>query len=165
MCRGRLGRVGGSGLQVQAPTSSRPTAPTRPCAVCFLIGEFVSTSRLVAGGTSGSVNISVWGTPDRCLCALPCVHAACSPAAPSFSPVAPDPQQEPSQAQHPDHTPNLQPRRVRNLEYAAGTAAAVLPAYEAALGLPYPLPKLDLVAIPDFSAGAMENWGGWASGW
>jgi hypothetical protein len=51
------------------------------------------------------------------------------------------------------------PDRVANLEFAADVAAAVLPAFEAAFGVPYVLPKLDLVAIPDFSAGAMENWG------
>ena len=51
------------------------------------------------------------------------------------------------------------PSRVDNLEFAADAAATIVPFYEDKLRVAYALPKLDLVAIPDFSAGAMENWG------
>ena len=35
----------------------------------------------------------------------------------------------------------------------------VIEHYEEEFGLEYPLPKLDLIAIPDFVTGAMEQWG------
>ncbi|KAF2435026.1 hypothetical protein EJ08DRAFT_645952 [Tothia fuscella] len=38
-------------------------------------------------------------------------------------------------------------------------AAKTLEFYEKTFASPFPLPKMDMVAIPDFSAGAMENWG------
>ena len=36
---------------------------------------------------------------------------------------------------------------------------AILHYYDNYYGIKYPLPKLDNIAVPDFQAGAMENWG------
>lgn len=44
-------------------------------------------------------------------------------------------------------------------QFALEVAAKTLAFYEKAFQAPYPLPKMDMVAIPDFAAGAMENWG------
>ncbi|XP_034944824.1 puromycin-sensitive aminopeptidase [Chelonus insularis] len=43
--------------------------------------------------------------------------------------------------------------------FALEVATKVLPYYNTYFGISYPLPKMDLIAIADFSAGAMENWG------
>eukprot|EP00698_Gefionella_okellyi_P021321 TRINITY_DN6885_c0_g1_i1.p1 TRINITY_DN6885_c0_g1~~TRINITY_DN6885_c0_g1_i1.p1 ORF type:complete len:969 (+),score=237.71 TRINITY_DN6885_c0_g1_i1:199-2907(+) len=43
--------------------------------------------------------------------------------------------------------------------FALNVAQTVLTFYETYLRTRYPLSKLDLIAIPDFAAGAMENWG------
>ena len=43
--------------------------------------------------------------------------------------------------------------------FALQFAADSLDFFEQYSGIQYPLPKLDLLAIPDFAAGAMENWG------
>jgi len=44
-------------------------------------------------------------------------------------------------------------------KYSAEVTARVLEYFSEYFNIPYPLPKMDLVAIPDFEAGAMENWG------
>ena len=51
------------------------------------------------------------------------------------------------------------PSLVSDTEYALNITVIVLMYYETFFGIEYPLKKLDLVAIPDFGAGAMENWG------
>jgi aminopeptidase N len=38
-------------------------------------------------------------------------------------------------------------------------AAKTLTFFAEYFGIAYPLPKMDMIAIPDFAAGAMENWG------
>ena len=45
------------------------------------------------------------------------------------------------------------------LAFAVEAATAIIPFYERLFGVPFPLPKMDMAAIPDFAAGAMENWG------
>lgn len=44
-------------------------------------------------------------------------------------------------------------------QYSADIAAKTLAFFDKKFDIPYPLPKLDMVAIHDFSAGAMENFG------
>lgn len=48
---------------------------------------------------------------------------------------------------------------VESLLFANETAARALEYYDERFQEKYPLPKLDQVALPDFEAGAMENWG------
>lgn len=44
-------------------------------------------------------------------------------------------------------------------KFSAELGARTLEFYEKEFASDFPLPKMDMVAIPDFSAGAMENWG------
>uniref|UniRef100_A0A668W056 Aminopeptidase puromycin sensitive n=1 Tax=Oreochromis aureus TaxID=47969 RepID=A0A668W056_OREAU len=44
-------------------------------------------------------------------------------------------------------------------KFALEVATKTLPFYNDYFSVPYPLPKIDLIAIADFAAGAMENWG------
>ncbi|KAL8690647.1 MAG: hypothetical protein Q9224_004360, partial [Gallowayella concinna] len=43
--------------------------------------------------------------------------------------------------------------------FSLDLAAKTLDFYEKTFDSKFPLPKMDMVAVPDFSAGAMENWG------
>ena len=47
----------------------------------------------------------------------------------------------------------------RQGEYALNIAVKAVEFFTKFFGLPYTLPKIDLVAVPDFYIGAMENWG------
>ena len=51
------------------------------------------------------------------------------------------------------------PDKVALTPYALDVAKYMLHYYNNYFGIHYPLKKLDLVALPDFEAGAMENFG------
>lgn len=48
---------------------------------------------------------------------------------------------------------------LENGNYALEVVQEILPFFEEYFGMKYPLPKLDLLAIPNFGKVAMENWG------
>ncbi len=51
------------------------------------------------------------------------------------------------------------PGKIHQAKFALECASKTLSFYNNYFDIPYPLPVLDLIAIPDFSSGAMENWG------
>ena len=51
------------------------------------------------------------------------------------------------------------PDKVAFTRSALEAAEYILPFYDTYFGIKYPMPKLDMIALPDFEAGAMENFG------
>lgn len=49
--------------------------------------------------------------------------------------------------------------RVNQTQFALEVAMTTVDLYTKMFNVSYPLPKLDLISIPDFVSGAMENWG------
>lgn len=48
---------------------------------------------------------------------------------------------------------------INSADYALNISGRILKHYEKFFGIDFPLPKMDMIALPDFNAGAMENWG------
>lgn len=51
------------------------------------------------------------------------------------------------------------PAQLEKTSYAGEVGKKVMEYYVSYFNIEYPLPKLDMVAIPDFVSGAMEHWG------
>lgn len=51
------------------------------------------------------------------------------------------------------------PEKLDQVDYALEAAKRAVEYFEQHTGVPYPLPKLDLLLVSEFRAGAMENWG------
>uniref|UniRef100_A0A673B8Z4 Aminopeptidase n=1 Tax=Sphaeramia orbicularis TaxID=375764 RepID=A0A673B8Z4_9TELE len=52
-----------------------------------------------------------------------------------------------------------QPSQIHTAEYAAKTTKIIFDYFEEYFNMSYSISKLDMIAIPDFGTGAMENWG------
>lgn len=48
---------------------------------------------------------------------------------------------------------------IAQAQYSLDIGPKLLRFFENFFDIKFPLPKIDMVALPDFSAGAMENWG------
>lgn len=51
------------------------------------------------------------------------------------------------------------PAQVDKVDYALSVGVGITEYYIEYFNISYPLPKLDMAAIPDFVSGAMEHWG------
>lgn len=51
------------------------------------------------------------------------------------------------------------PDKVSQVDFALDCAVKILEHFEDYFRIPFPLPRCDFVALPDFASGAMENWG------
>jgi aminopeptidase N len=51
------------------------------------------------------------------------------------------------------------PNAIDNAQYSQTIGPPLVDFYETYTGIEYKFPKIDQVAVPDFAAGAMENWG------
>lgn len=48
---------------------------------------------------------------------------------------------------------------IQSAAYALNIGPKALKFFEEFFNISFPLPKIDMIAVPDFSSGAMENWG------
>lgn len=51
------------------------------------------------------------------------------------------------------------PDQISQINYASEAGSKILPYFEQYYNISYPLPKADMLAVPDFALGGMENWG------